>query len=94
MNRLQGRDIAAIASFDSFGKTAMSMLSVCRKQGARTTLYLLEIQGRRLSRRQLQEIQRIRFEARIDFIREYMSEEQLRQLQRSQPIESSARNRT
>lgn len=43
---------------------------------------------------ELQEIQRIRFEARIDFIREYMTEEQLRQLQRSQPIESSARNAT
>ena len=41
---------------------------------------------------ELQEIQRIRFEARIDFIREFMSEEQLRQLQRSQPIRSSARN--
>ncbi len=33
----------------------------------------------------LEEIQRIRFEARIDFIREYMSEEQLRQLQRTRP---------
>lgn len=32
---------------------------------------------------ELQEIQKIRFEARIDFIREYMTEEQLRQLQRS-----------
>ena len=31
----------------------------------------------------LQEIQKIRFEARIDFIREFMTEEQLRQLQRS-----------
>ena len=41
---------------------------------------------------ELQEIQRIRFEARIDFIREFMTEEQLRQLQRSQPVESSARN--
>ena len=41
---------------------------------------------------ELQEIQRIRFEARIDFIREFMSEEQLRQLQRSQPVRSSARN--
>lgn len=30
----------------------------------------------------LQEIQRIRFEARIDFLREYMTEEQLQQLQR------------
>ncbi len=32
---------------------------------------------------ELQEIQRIRFEARIDFIREYMTEEQLRQIQRT-----------
>lgn len=31
----------------------------------------------------LEEIQRIRFEARIDFIREFMTEEQLQQLQRS-----------
>jgi hypothetical protein len=35
---------------------------------------------------ELQEIQRIRFEARIDFIREFMTEEQLKQLQRSQPV--------
>ena len=41
---------------------------------------------------ELQEIQRIRFEARIDFIRDYMSEEQLKQLQRARPIASSARN--
>jgi predicted Zn-dependent protease len=41
---------------------------------------------------ELQEIQRIRFEARIDFIRDYMSEEQLKQLQRAIPIESTARN--
>jgi predicted Zn-dependent protease len=34
----------------------------------------------------LNEIQRIRFEARIDFIREFMSEEQLQQLQRSKGI--------
>lgn len=34
----------------------------------------------------LNEIQRIRFEARIDFIREYMSEEQLQQMQRSRSI--------
>lgn len=33
----------------------------------------------------LDEIQRIRFEARIDFIREFMSEEQLRRMQRSRP---------
>jgi predicted Zn-dependent protease len=32
---------------------------------------------------ELQEIQRIRFEARIDFIREYMTEEQLQQMQRN-----------
>lgn len=41
---------------------------------------------------ELQEIQRIRFEARIDFIREYMSEEQLKQLQKARPVSSSARN--
>jgi predicted Zn-dependent protease len=35
---------------------------------------------------ELQEIQRIRFEARIDFIREFMTEEQLTQLQRSRPV--------
>jgi hypothetical protein len=34
---------------------------------------------------ELQEIQRIRFQARIDFIREFMTEEQLTQLQRSRP---------
>lgn len=34
----------------------------------------------------LDEIQRIRFEARIDFIRDFMSEEQLQQLQRSRGI--------
>ncbi len=41
---------------------------------------------------ELQEIQRIRFEARIDFIREFMSEEQLRQMQRGRPSGKSARN--
>ena len=35
---------------------------------------------------ELEEIQRIRFEARIDFIREFMTEEQLQQLQRSRGI--------
>ena len=39
-----------------------------------------------LSTPDLQEIQRIRFEARIDFIREFMSEDQLIQLQRSRPV--------
>jgi predicted Zn-dependent protease len=41
---------------------------------------------------ELQEIQRIRFEARIDFIREYMSEEQLKMMQRDKPVGMSARN--
>lgn len=40
----------------------------------------------------IQEIQRIRFEARIDFIREFMSEEQLRRLQRNRPASKSASN--
>ncbi len=40
---------------------------------------------------ELQEIQRIRFEARIDFIREFMTEEQLTQLQRSKPVGMTAR---
>ena len=40
----------------------------------------------------LQEIQRIRFQARIDFIREYMTEEQLQRMQRSQPASATARN--
>lgn len=38
---------------------------------------------RALALPELKEIQRIRFEARIDFIREFMTEEQLKQLQRS-----------
>jgi predicted Zn-dependent protease len=38
----------------------------------------------------LKEIQRIRFEARIDFVREFMSEEQIQQLQRSRSIVQSA----
>jgi predicted Zn-dependent protease len=41
---------------------------------------------------EVQEIQRIRFEARINFIREFMTEEQLRRLQRPQPSSKSARN--
>jgi len=41
---------------------------------------------------ELQEIQRIRFEARIDFIREFMTEEQLRNMQRARPSSKSARN--
>jgi predicted Zn-dependent protease len=41
---------------------------------------------------ELQEIQRIRFESRIDFIREFMSEEQLRRMQRNKTSVKSARN--
>lgn len=41
---------------------------------------------------ELQEIQRIRFEARIDFIREFMTEEQLRQVQRAQPVSTTAQS--
>lgn len=41
---------------------------------------------------ELQEIQRARFEARIDFIREFMSEEQLKQLQRSRSTSTTASN--
>jgi predicted Zn-dependent protease len=44
---------------------------------------------RALALPELQEIQRIRFQARIDFIREFMSEEQLRQMQRSRPTGTS-----
>lgn len=40
----------------------------------------------------LQEIQRIRFEARIDFIREFMTEDQLKMLQRSRPVSVVAQN--
>ena len=45
-----------------------------------------------LSLPDLQEIQRARFEARIDFIREFMTEEQLKMLQRDKPVGTSARN--
>ena len=41
----------------------------------------------------LQEIQRARFEARIDFIREFMTEEQLKQLQRTRQVGLSAPDR-
>jgi hypothetical protein len=59
MSSLQGRQVAALACFDSFGKTAMNLLQVARQHGARTTLYLLELPGRKLSRRQVLEIRRI-----------------------------------
>ena len=41
---------------------------------------------------ELQEIQRIRFQARIDFIREFMTEEQLKMMPRDKPVGTSARN--
>jgi predicted Zn-dependent protease len=41
----------------------------------------------------LNEIQRIRFEARIDFVREFMSEEQIQSLKRSRSIVQSADSR-
>lgn len=41
---------------------------------------------RALSLPNLEEIQRIRYEARIDFIQEFMSEEQLQQMRRNRPI--------
>ncbi len=59
MTMLDQRHLAGLACFDSFGKTAMEMLAHGRRAGARTSLFLLELPGRRLSRRQLQEIRRI-----------------------------------
>ncbi len=53
---LRERRIAALACFDSFAKTAMCMLQAARIAGASTTLYLMELPGRKLSRRQLLEV--------------------------------------
>jgi predicted Zn-dependent protease len=39
----------------------------------------------------LEEIQRIRFEARIDFVREFMSEEQIQRLERSRSVAQAGR---
>ena len=64
--RLSGNKVAAIACFDSFGKLAMSMLSACRREGAETTLLLLQLNNRALSRRQRLEIQRIDPKIRIE----------------------------
>ena len=47
---------------------------------------------RALSVPNLEEIQRIRFEARIDFIREFMTEEQLQQMQRNRSAGITASN--
>ena len=63
--RLVGRKIAAVACFDSFGKLAMTMLAACRREGAETTLFLLELNNRALSRRQRLEIRRIDPKTRI-----------------------------
>ena len=57
--RLEGRKVAAVACFDSFGKLAMTLLAACRREGAETTLHLLELNSRALSRRQRLEIRRI-----------------------------------
>ena len=57
--RLEGRKVAAVACFDSFGKLAMTLLAACRREGAETTLHLLELNNRALSRRQRLEIRRI-----------------------------------
>ncbi len=59
MSCLQGKHVAALACFDSFGKTAMNLLHVARREGAETTLHLMELPGRKLSRRQVLEIRRI-----------------------------------
>jgi hypothetical protein len=56
---LEERRIEALACFDSFGKTAMCILQAARAGGARTALHLLELPGRKLSRRQVLEIRRI-----------------------------------
>ncbi|MGB1621916.1 MAG: DUF6716 putative glycosyltransferase [Synechococcus sp.] len=64
--RLAGRKVAAVACFDSFGKMAMTLLGACRRQGAETTLHLLELNNRALSRRQRLEIRRIDPRTRIE----------------------------
>ena len=56
---LNGHRIIALACFDSFGKVGMKMLAACRKAGANTHMILLDVDGRKLSRRQRVEIQRI-----------------------------------
>ena len=64
--RLIGRKVTAVACFDSFGKLAMIMLAACRREGAETTLLLLELNNRALSRRQRLEIRRIDPKTRIE----------------------------
>ena len=64
--RLVGRKVTAVACFDSFGKLAMTMLAACRREGAETTLLLLQLNNRALSRRQRLEIRRIDPKTRIE----------------------------
>ena len=64
--RLSGRKVTAVACFDSFGKLAMTMLAACRREGAETTLLLLQLNNRALSRRQRLEIRRIDPKTRIE----------------------------
>ena len=64
--RLLGRKVTAVACFDSFGKLAMTMLAACRREGAETTLLLLQLNNRALSRRQRLEIRRIDPKIRIE----------------------------
>ena len=51
----------------------------------------IDMLRRALALPELQEIQRIRFEARIDFIRDFMTEEQLKQMQLNRPNGLTAR---
>jgi hypothetical protein len=51
----------------------------------------IDMLQRALALPKLQEIQRIRFEARIDFIRDFMTEEQLKQMQKGRPNGVTAR---
>ena len=44
--RHSGRKVAAVACFDSFGKVAMTLLAACRREGAETTLHLLQVSNR------------------------------------------------
>ena len=64
--RLAGRKVTAVACFDSFGKLAMTMLAACRREGAETTLLLLQLNNRALSRRQRLEIRRDRKSTRLN----------------------------
>ena len=65
LKNLAGVKVVGIACFDSFGKLAMSQLSACREDGAITHLYLLDVPGRSISRRQRVEIQRLDSKTRI-----------------------------